>query len=75
MSIWFKYFKIKIIDISKYLNSHIWLGGRRGRHRMVVGFTTTYAITAYHHWCCEFEARSGRAISISGSSDDGCLLD
>jgi len=22
--------------------------------RMVVGFTTTYAISAYHHWCCEF---------------------
>jgi hypothetical protein len=27
---------------------------------MVVGFTTTYAISAYHHWCCEFESRSGR---------------
>ena len=23
--------------------------GRRGRDRMVVGFTTTYAIRAYHH--------------------------
>jgi hypothetical protein len=23
--------------------------GRRGRNRMVVGFTTTYAIKAYHH--------------------------
>ena len=23
--------------------------GRRGRHRKVVGFTTTYAISAYHH--------------------------
>jgi hypothetical protein len=22
---------------------------------MVVGFTTTYAISAYHHWCREFE--------------------
>jgi hypothetical protein len=22
---------------------------RRGRDRMVVGFTTTYAISAYHH--------------------------
>jgi hypothetical protein len=27
---------------------------------MVVGFTTTYAISAYHHWCCEFESRSRR---------------
>jgi len=25
---------------------------------MVVGFTTTYAISAYHHWCCEFECWS-----------------
>ena len=24
-------------------------GGRRGRDRMVVGFITTYAISAYHH--------------------------
>jgi len=23
--------------------------GRRGRDRMVVGFTTTYASSAYHH--------------------------
>jgi hypothetical protein len=23
--------------------------GRRSRDRMVVGFTTTYAISAYHH--------------------------
>jgi len=25
------------------------LRGRRGRDRMVVGFITTYAISAYHH--------------------------
>jgi hypothetical protein len=30
------------------------LRGRRGSDHMVVGFTTTYAISAYHHWCCEF---------------------
>ena len=24
--------------------------------------TTTYAISAYHHWCCEFESRSGRGV-------------
>jgi hypothetical protein len=29
-------------DVSKY-------GNRRGRDRMVVGFITTYAISAYHH--------------------------
>jgi hypothetical protein len=37
-------------------------GCRRGRDRMVVGFTTTYAISAYHHWWCEFESRSGRGV-------------
>jgi hypothetical protein len=25
---------------------------------MVVGFTTTYAIRDYHHWCCGFKSRS-----------------
>jgi hypothetical protein len=33
--------------------------GHCGHDRMVVGFTTTYAISAYHHWCFEFESRSG----------------
>jgi hypothetical protein len=33
-----------------------WTRGRRCRDRMVVGFTTTYAISAYNHWCCEFES-------------------
>ena len=28
----------------------------RGRDRMVVEFTTTHAISAYHYWCCEFES-------------------
>jgi len=27
----------------------IHFGGRRGRGGMVVGFTTTYAVRAYHH--------------------------
>jgi hypothetical protein len=37
---------------SKYLFKRIKLTstrGRRGRDRMVVGFTTTYAISAYNH--------------------------
>jgi hypothetical protein len=29
---------------------------------MVVGFTTSYAIGAYHHWCYEFEFCSGRGV-------------
>ena len=35
---------------------------RHGRDCMVVGFTTTCAISAYHHWCYEFESRSGRGV-------------
>ena len=34
----------------------------RGRDRMVVEFTTTYAISAYHHYCGEFESRSRRSV-------------
>ena len=37
-------------------------GGRRGRDRVVIGFTTTYVIDAYHHLCSEFESRSGRGV-------------
>ena len=29
---------------------------------MVVVFTTTYAISGYHHCCCEFESRPGRGV-------------
>ena len=38
--------------------------GRRGRDRMVVGFTTSYAINAYLHQRCEFESCSGEVYSI-----------
>ena len=34
----------------------------RTRERMVVEFTAPYAISAYHHCCCEFESRSGRGV-------------
>jgi len=36
--------------------------GHRGCDRMEVGFTTTCALSAYHHWCSEFESRSGRGV-------------
>jgi hypothetical protein len=46
-----------------FTNKSIQIGrGHRGRDHMVVGFTTTYAISAYHHWCCEFESWSGRGV-------------
>lgn len=47
-------FKVSIIPL--------YTRGRRGRHRMVVGFTATYAISAYHHSCREFESRSERGV-------------
>jgi hypothetical protein len=30
---------------------YCYVTARRGHDRMVVGFTTTYAIIAFHHWC------------------------
>ena len=36
---------------------------RRGRDRMVVGFTT-YTISAYHHYRSEFESCTGEVCSI-----------
>ena len=38
------------------------LRGRRGRDRIVVGSTTIYAISVYHHLCCEFESRSWQGV-------------
>jgi hypothetical protein len=34
---------------NKYVAIPYLTGGRCGLDRMVVGFTTTYAISAYHH--------------------------
>jgi hypothetical protein len=38
---------VKIIIVAN--NIQLFLSGYRGRDRMVVGFTATYAISAYHH--------------------------
>jgi hypothetical protein len=38
--------------------------GHHGHDRMVVGFTTTYAISAYHHWCFGVESRSGQGVHV-----------
>ena len=45
-----------------FLKQFWFSNNRRGRDGMEVGFTTTYAICAYHHWCCEFESRSGWVV-------------
>ena len=56
----FIYVSIELSIIKVSLS--VFRGGCHGRDRTVVGFTTTYAISAYHHWCCEFESRSGRGV-------------
>ena len=43
-----------------------------GRDRMVVRFTTTYAISAYHHYPCEFEFRSCRGVLDTTVCDKVC---
>jgi hypothetical protein len=45
---------------------------RRGRDRMVVGFTTTYTISAYHHYGCEFETCSWRGVFDTIVFDKAC---
>jgi hypothetical protein len=46
---------------------------RRGRDRMVIGFTTTtIAISSYHHLSCEFESRSWRGVLDKTLCDKVC---
>jgi hypothetical protein len=52
-------------------HTNVWKG-RRGHDRMVVGFTITYAISAYHHYYCEFESRSWRGILDTTLCDKAC---
>ena len=35
-----------------------------GGDRMAVAFTTSFAISVYHHWSCEFKSHSGEVYSI-----------
>ena len=51
-----------ILTISYWTHALYPYWGRRGHNRLVVGFTTTYAVIAYHHWCREFESRSGWGV-------------
>ena len=38
-----------IVSSIENYNTIFYVLGRRGRDRMLVGFTTTYAMIAYHH--------------------------
>ena len=39
---------------------------------MVIGFTTTYAISAYHHYFCEFESHSCQGVPDTTLCDKVC---
>jgi len=57
-----------VCDTGIYFGHHC---GRRGRNRMVVGFTTTYAISAYYY-SCEFEPCSWRGVLDTTLCDKVC---
>jgi len=61
------------ICISFMMLRQICVRGRRGRDRIVVGFTTTGAISAYHHQSCEFESCSWRGVLDTTLCDKVCL--
>ena len=48
------------------------IGGLRGSDRMVVGFTTTCAISAYYHKSCEHEPRLWRGVLDTTICDKVC---
>ena len=43
-----------------------------GHDCMVVGFATTYAISTYHHYLCEFKSRSRRGVLDKTLCDKVC---
>ena len=45
---------------------------RRDRDCMVVGFTTAYAISAYHYQRCEFESHPGDGLLNATLYDKAC---
>jgi len=53
---------------------HYWIvyKSRHERDRMVVGITTTCAISAYHILSCEFEPRSWRGVLDTVLCDNVC---
>ena len=54
-------FMVKITIAMKFSFN---LRGGRCRDRIIVRFITTYAISAYHHWRCEFEPHLGELYSM-----------
>ena len=62
-------------DCVQYLMYKMYFNVFRGCHghdRMVVRSTTTYAISADHHWSCEFEPLSWQGVLDTTLCDKGC---
>ena len=68
----FVYIKLLFMSLKSYLTTIISSWGSRGHDCMVVGFTTTCAISAYHHWRCEFEPHSHRGVLDTTLCDKLC---
>jgi hypothetical protein len=61
--------------VPNILSSYLIWGreGCHGRDRLVVGFTTASAISAYH-WSCEFESSSWQGVLDTTVCDKVCPL-
>ena len=55
---------VALNTITLTLPPHIQIEGRRGHNRMVVGFTTTCAISSYHHLIVSSNSAHGEVYSI-----------
>jgi hypothetical protein len=56
----------------KLIHLFNWGRGHHGRDHMIVGFPTTCAISAYHHWSCEFESCSSKGVLGTTLCDKVC---
>jgi len=53
---------INVRFIKFNIQNLIQIGDHRGPGHMVVGFTTTFAISTYHHYSCEFKPCSWQGV-------------
>jgi hypothetical protein len=65
MHFWNKLYRVQLLrctNIYRKQCNYMFIGDCRDRDRMVVICTTTYAISAYHHYRCEHEFRAWRGV-------------
>ena len=64
--------KLIKVNYSHQINLALLPRGRHGRGRMLVGFTTTCAISAHHLLSCEFERHSWVGLLVTTLCDKVC---